>query len=1163
MTSTKQHPDLLIVNSIGPGFTLATSRGPQGLGGSELEIVQIAHALQRRGHRVVVANGVEKRTEEEGVVYMPLGDAAGMMADALWIERFSPPPKGIRTKRIIIRATDIDWNPYSLHRGALERGAAAVALNTTWQAESGFQYAKEKILIPPALDYDCGEAVLGPVEKVPGRFVYASAPMKGLDLSLAMWRRLSRKYAFAQMAIKPHLIVTVPGFSDMYGDKAKALSDEDRHLGITFQGMVSLIEWRRLIASAEGLFFVSQMNETFGCVAAFAEHYGTRPHILCRANIAGFAESLSKTVCETYVTQDEKKFEKVFVESIGGAPIKSAHRDLSPDTLAALWERALQLTEKHEGKAKPSATSAIAFRDGARAGTHIGFYPNPHTDGQQAQRYWVHDRILVGGSIMGTDDAEELRKLGITHVLSAEAEQDDAGKWPDDKRARHEWPDHGLTVDPGLIHKIIDYATGVLSDEGTSLYVHCKMGGSRGPTLGYIVLRAVFKFSPSEAMMAIRATRGMWTPHLKYIESVEHAIESLGGREVDAHATRIRVVEAYKGTPTPQAYEADLPQEELTENHAPLPEEFGKYLSALRSALSVGGSEFGLGLMLMSLTASVRASRVVEIGRFRGFSTLALASGLALADAGWLEPMMARQRPDVDYDKLLEPKKRTLMSIDRAPTIEADDALEKAGLAKYVEKLDMESDAVDLSKLGPVDVLLIDGSHQPQTIRNDISRFVPHVRPGGYFVLHDYFGWYGVDGKNGSTVKAVIDQQLGGFEQLLIDTGFASFVIFRKNIDLPPQPARVHPRADGRPTVGLVLIAKGDEAATVIARAIVSAKNVVDAITVVSDGGQQTVEVCRALGADVYQRKSPEIDWVKGIGHIPQARNDALEIAEKKTDFVLMLDPDDYYEGELPKELPCDVYEITIHDAGLKYRRAQLYRSDRHFRYVGIIHESLNLDMGKVTIGRVDSLKYVRGHGGHQDRQPAAIKYGQHARWLEKWLIDHPNDTRSQFYLAQSYRDAGMHDKAIAAYEKRITMMNGWEEERAFSAVQIARIHRETGKDPTSAYLRAYEMRPSRAEALCELAMWLRDDKQKRFALAVVVARMAASIPDPSGTDALFLEPAVYEWRALEELAISLYWAGDKIGSRDCYAQLLDRAPPFMTAHFETMHAMCRRETGT
>ena len=334
-----------------------------------------------------------------------------------------------------------------------------------------------------------------------------------------------------------------------------------------------------------------------------------------------------------------------------------------------------------------------------------------------------------------------------------------------------------------------------------------------------------------------------------------------------------------------------------------------------------------------------------------------------------------------------------------------------------------------------------------------------------------------------------------------------------------------------------------------------------DAITVVSDGGERTQQVCKALGADVVMRTTPATDWERGIGWIAGARNEALDIAEQRTDYVLVCDPDDWFEGSIPSVLEHDVYEVHIHDAGLRYPRAQLFRSGKGYRYQGIVHETLVWQLDASKVARAEGLRYMRGHGGHQDQQSARQKYGGHARLLEKWLVDHPTDARALFYLGQSYRDAGMVDEAIAAYERRIAIDVGWDEERAFAACQIARILRDTDRDPTAAYLRAFELRPSRAEPLCELSVWLRDERRRRFALAVTVARTAASLPMPAH-DSLFLEPAVYVWRALEEYAITSYWAGDKAGALARYEELLPRVPTQYREHVQSMIAMCERELG-
>jgi len=48
-------------------------------------------------------------------------------------------------------------------------------------------------------------------------------------------------------------------------------------------------------------------------------------------------------------------------------------------------------------------------------------------------------------------------------------------------------------------------------------------------------------------------------------------------------------------------------------------------------------------------------------------------------------------------------------------------------------------------------------------------------------VLHDYYGWYDGNGVNNSPIKKVIDEiPQDGFQRILIDTGYPSFVIFHR-----------------------------------------------------------------------------------------------------------------------------------------------------------------------------------------------------------------------------------------------------------------------------------------------------------------------------------------------------------------------------------------------
>jgi len=227
--------------------------------------------------------------------------------------------------------------------------------------------------------------------------------------------------------------------------------------------------------------------------------------------------------------------------------------------------------------------------------------------------------------------------------------------------------------------------------------------------------------------------------------------------------------------------EDHFPIASLPRNREPMDPYFGEFLGLLRRALMNGGSEFGLGLTLFSLAASIRAATIIEIGRFKGFSTLALASALRLADVGWDEPDMHKERPEVNYAAFEAAKKRQLFSIDPFPTPEARALLDEAKLLPYVTMIDRLSAGVNFE--GPVDLIFIDGEHTYDAALADVRRFVPkNLRAGGYFILHDYYGWYDAEKKSRSPVRAVIEQLIGEneLEHLLIDTGYQSFVIFRK-----------------------------------------------------------------------------------------------------------------------------------------------------------------------------------------------------------------------------------------------------------------------------------------------------------------------------------------------------------------------------------------------
>ena len=164
-----------------------------------------------------------------------------------------------------------------------------------------------------------------------------------------------------------------------------------------------------------------------------------------------------------------------------------------------------------------------------------------------------------------------------------------------------------------------------------------------------------------------------------------------------------------------------------------------------------------------------------------GIPTLCLASALRYLDLGWPTPAEHRQRPDIDYAEFERPKRRKLISIDPLPKTEAAELIASEHLTTYVEFVNSRSCAI--SVYGQADLIFIDGDHSYEGCRRDVDHYIPQIlRPGGYFVLHDYFGWYDEHGINRSPVKAVIDELIAEktYQHLLFDTGYMSFVVFRK-----------------------------------------------------------------------------------------------------------------------------------------------------------------------------------------------------------------------------------------------------------------------------------------------------------------------------------------------------------------------------------------------
>ncbi|HEY6728680.1 MAG TPA: glycosyltransferase [Polyangiaceae bacterium] len=330
-----------------------------------------------------------------------------------------------------------------------------------------------------------------------------------------------------------------------------------------------------------------------------------------------------------------------------------------------------------------------------------------------------------------------------------------------------------------------------------------------------------------------------------------------------------------------------------------------------------------------------------------------------------------------------------------------------------------------------------------------------------------------------------------------------------------------------RTNICLSMIVKNEE--KVLPRLFRSLKDAIDYYVIVDTGSTDgTIALIqREMAAYGIDGEVHERPWVNfGVN-----RQQALDLAVEanKADWLLFIDADEelgvgdpkFYE----KLQPGVSYNIEKHHSGVRYAVPHLVnvRATR-FRWEGPVHNYLvTVEGPKERVLLKDIwIVYHAGEGAKSHGMTEEQKYLRDAKLLEDYLLEHPADPRSQFYLAQSYKDAGHLERAYEEYGKRAALL-GWVEEKFMAQLELGRLAVRLEKPEAvvlEQLLAAYEMRPTRAEPVYELARYFR--MQKAYGKAFLFAKAGAPIQRPD--DSLFVAQSVYDWQLLDELGVSAFW---------------------------------------
>lgn len=216
------------------------------------------------------------------------------------------------------------------------------------------------------------------------------------------------------------------------------------------------------------------------------------------------------------------------------------------------------------------------------------------------------------------------------------------------------------------------------------------------------------------------------------------------------------------------------------------------------------------------------------------------------------------------------------------------------------------------------------------------------------------------------------------------------------------------------------------------------------------------------------------------------------------------------------------------------YPNIRFMRADQWITCLGPTHEYYcaadpltGADVPSRLMHRSCSIEDIGDGGSKSD------KFERDIRLLKEGIEEEPDNCRYWFYLGNSYKNHGDHEKAIEAYRKRVAF-GGWVEEIFMSHLYMGECYEIMNRQAEALleYFKGYDAHPQRSETLYRASVLSR--KMNMYRVSEMATEKGAAIRIPPG-GGLFIEPNVYEYLFTEETSISSYYTNKKeLGKKAC-----------------------------
>lgn len=291
------------------------------------------------------------------------------------------------------------------------------------------------------------------------------------------------------------------------------------------------------------------------------------------------------------------------------------------------------------------------------------------------------------------------------------------------------------------------------------------------------------------------------------------------------------------------------------------------------------------------------------------------------------------------------------------------------------------------------------------------------------------------------------------------------------------------------------------------------------------------------------------------------SRNAGLAIAREKypqSTFILFVDAEwfmhnmdglvEFCREEATKkiagaELPC-YYRIMLERPGTRFGQQRLFLTHDDVQFEGVVHEVPN----KYANGSVPKNVYINLGCSKCGYEKSRKRWFRDRDLLLKDLLANPKNPRTAYYLALTELWLGNYRNAYTYFKIRTELYSFPEEDYAaqyyLGLVTEILITEEPGSftwdDAFKQYLKAYAMRPHRAEPLVKIGRHYLNESN--HALAYLFAKRAAELPFPD-QDVLPIEKSYYEFDRFEILSRCSWYIGEYDVGEEAAKKVIESRP--------------------